>query len=413
MSPGPTIAPTPAEDLVATVVFAAEQLDRCREADGAAKWAVVGLHALLQTACLAALSSEAAVSRGDGRIGGRGVFGREPREGREEARDGPRRIAGFDALFRRVCSTLEMRASPPLAPSPEDVARIEALAELRNRVVHRPPADWNLTHGQLAAAAVAVGHAVAHLALDGTALARHLDPHGRAAIAAGLARIAKAAAALRQRSSEMSETTVLYGFDGSTYVRSVRMMLAEKGVAYDHVPVNVLTGETRTEEHLARHPFGKVPVLDIDGMRLMQTDAILRYLDEAREGPSFTPETATDRARMNMAFGLIDNYGYPNLIQAAAYHLFPDFIGGKDDAAHAAPLSAGETLLKLVMQIKGDAPWIAGEQLSLADMLLGPILSYSALTPDWDRLSAVPGVADWWARMSVHPTFKETAPDLG
>ena len=53
----------------------------------------------------------------------------------------------------------------------------------------------------------------------------------------------------------------LYGFDGSTYVRTVRMLLAEKGAQYDQVPVHVLKGEPRQPEHLARHPFGKVPVV--------------------------------------------------------------------------------------------------------------------------------------------------------
>ena len=54
----------------------------------------------------------------------------------------------------------------------------------------------------------------------------------------------------------MTDTPTLYGFDGSTYVRTVRIVLARKGIAYDHVSVNVLAGETRTPEHLARHPFG-------------------------------------------------------------------------------------------------------------------------------------------------------------
>ena len=65
----------------------------------------------------------------------------------------------------------------------------------------------------------------------------------------------------KQGEHRMSEKPILYGFDGSTYVRTVRMLLAEKRVAYDQVPVNVLAGEPRQPEHLARHPFGKVPVM--------------------------------------------------------------------------------------------------------------------------------------------------------
>jgi glutathione S-transferase len=84
---------------------------------------------------------------------------------------------------------------------------------------------------------------------------------------------------------------VLYGFDGSTYVRTVRMLLAEKNAQYDLVPVNVLAGEPRQPEHLDRHPFGKVPVLDHDGFRVMESSAIAPYLDEVLPGPSLTPAT--------------------------------------------------------------------------------------------------------------------------
>jgi glutathione S-transferase len=78
---------------------------------------------------------------------------------------------------------------------------------------------------------------------------------------------------------------VLYGFDGSTYVRTVRMLLGEKDAHYEQVPVNVLAGEPRQPDHLARHPFGKVPVLDHDGFRIIETSAIAPYLDEVLPEP--------------------------------------------------------------------------------------------------------------------------------
>lgn len=211
----------------------------------------------------------------------------------------------------------------------------------------------------------------------------------------------------------MSSRPTLYGFDGSTYVRTVRMMLNEKGADYEQVPVNVLAGEPRQPEHLARHPFGKVPVLDVDGMRIRETDAICRYLDETLSGPSFVPDTPKDRARMNEAISLINSYGYAALIGVAGYHLFPDFIGGANDDVRAACLEESETLLSLLMGIKGNDPWIAGANPTLADFLLGPILFYVSLTPDAERLMAIPGVADWWASINELESFKDTEPDLG
>ncbi len=206
-------------------------------------------------------------------------------------------------------------------------------------------------------------------------------------------------------------TLTLWGFDGSTYVRTVKMLLAEKGVAdYEQVPLNVLKGEPRSAEHLARHPFGKVPVLDHDGMRILETSAITRYLNDVLPGKSLIPTSPKDRARMDMTLGLIDAYGYGALIGGvAAYHLFPDFVGGQNDAARKKGLEEGRKVLTLAMQTRGASPFIAGE-LSLADLYLAPIAAYLSMTPDTESLFAVPGFGDWWARVQALPSFKSTQP---
>ena len=209
----------------------------------------------------------------------------------------------------------------------------------------------------------------------------------------------------------MADRPVLYGFDGSTYVRTVRMTLRDKGIDYDQMPVNVLAGEPRQPAHLERHPFGKVPVLDIDGLRIRETSAICRYIEDTHPEPALTPADPKARAVMNEAISLIDNYGYDALIGACGYHLFPDLIGGKDDAAHANAIENAETLLTLLMANKGDAPWLAGDEPSLADYFLGPIVFYTALTPDAERLLAHLG--GWWPAMQAHGSFRATEPDLG
>src|ERR1051326_7779772 len=131
----------------------------------------------------------------------------------------------------------------------------------------------------------------------------------------------------------MSDMT-LWGYDASTYVRTVKMLLAEKGVGQlNQVQLNVLEGDPKKPEHLERHPFGKVPVLDNDGIRILETTAITRYLNDALPGKSLIPTTPKDRARMDMIVSIIDSYGYGALIGGvAAYHLFPDFVGGKNVA---------------------------------------------------------------------------------
>lgn len=204
----------------------------------------------------------------------------------------------------------------------------------------------------------------------------------------------------------------LWGFNGSTYVRTLKMLLAEKQFSdFKQVPVNVLTGEPRQAEHLARHPFGKVPVLEHDGLYIVETAAIARYLNDVLPGPSLIPATPQARARMDMVIGLVDSYGYGALVAGiAAYHLFPDFVGGKNEAMRQSGIDNGRKVIELAMKARGSEPFIAGE-LSLADLFLAPIVFYVSLTPDMAGLLAIDGFPAWWERIQALESFKSTPPN--
>ena len=211
----------------------------------------------------------------------------------------------------------------------------------------------------------------------------------------------------------MSKMT-LWGFDGSTYVRTIKMLLAEKGATdFEQMQVNVLAGEPRKAEHLARHPFGKVPVLDHNGMRILETSAIARSLNDVLPGKSLVPVSPQDRARMDMVMGILDSYGYGALVGGvAAYHLFPDFVGGKNEAMLKAGIENGRKVIEFAMKTKGDSTFVAGE-LSLADLYLAPVLAYVSLTPDAKSVFEVKGFADWWARVQALKSYQDTQPNPG
>ena len=211
----------------------------------------------------------------------------------------------------------------------------------------------------------------------------------------------------------MSNMT-LWGFDGSTYVRTVKMLLAEKAATdFEQVPLNVLAGEPKTAEHTARHPFGKVPVLDHDGLRILETSAIVRYLNDVLPGKSLVPPTPKDRARMDMMISVIDSYGYGALVGGvAAYHLFPDFVGGKNESMRNAGLENGRKVIDLAMKTKGNSDFLAGD-LSLSDLYLAPIVFYVSLTPDASTVFNVGGFADWWTKIQALKSFQSTQPNLG
>ncbi len=210
----------------------------------------------------------------------------------------------------------------------------------------------------------------------------------------------------------MSDKITVYGFEASTYVRTVRMVLAEKGASYDLVPVDIMVGENTKPEHLARHPFGKIPVLEHGARRLYETSAISRYLNDALAGTSLIPDGLMDRARMDMGLAIHDSYGYGALIGLAAQHLFPEFVGGASEEMRLDCLEKSRLVLTEIMKLRGDSPWIAGATLSLADLFLAPVCFYVSLTPDADTAFDAPGFADWWARVQGLASFKATEPDL-
>jgi glutathione S-transferase len=206
----------------------------------------------------------------------------------------------------------------------------------------------------------------------------------------------------------------LWGFDASTYVRTVKMLLAEKGVTeFKQVPLDVLKGEPRSEEHRQRHPFGKVPVLDYDGTRVLETAAITRFLNDKLPGVSLIPASAEDRARMDMVIGVIDSYGYGALLGGVvAYHLFPDFVGGKSETARQQGLETGRKVIEFAMRIRGSSRFIAGE-LSLADLYFAPIIAYVAMTSDKDAVFETEGFSEWWDRVQALTSFEATQPKAG
>jgi glutathione S-transferase len=64
---------------------------------------------------------------------------------------------------------------------------------------------------------------------------------------------------------------VVYGPAYSTYTRTARLALEEKGVDYKLEEVDILSGAAQSPAHLARQPFGKVPAFEHDGFRLYET----------------------------------------------------------------------------------------------------------------------------------------------
>ena len=209
---------------------------------------------------------------------------------------------------------------------------------------------------------------------------------------------------------------VLYVPAFSTYVRSVRLALEEKGAPYRLEEVNILEGAHQTPEHRARHPFAKVPAFEHDGFELYETVAMMLYVDETFAGPSLQPDEPRARARMAQVLGIMNAYAYPACIgSCVVQRLVVPLMGGTpDEAVIAEAVPQATTSVEALEALIGEKNFFAGTTLSLADLHVAPIYDYFSQTPEGETaLQGTPNLRRWWAGMSERASVQKTKPALG
>ena len=206
----------------------------------------------------------------------------------------------------------------------------------------------------------------------------------------------------------------LYGPNWSAYTRTVRLVLAEKNIEYELKEVDFSNG-VMPAEHLNLHPFGKVPVLAHENFILYETSAICRYVDEAFDGPALQPRDSKRRGRMAQIISILDTYlsfeirmGYVNEL------LFKPIIGVEPD----------EDRIKIsrkriyhafgaVSDLVDSSIYLAGKNISLADLHAVPLFDYLAKTPEGnDLIDSQPILRQWWQAIKSRPSIINTEPDL-
>lgn len=206
----------------------------------------------------------------------------------------------------------------------------------------------------------------------------------------------------------MSEIAV-YGVPGSPYVRSVQLSLEEKGIAYALRIVSVV--ETKRDAHLTRHPFGRVPTFEHGDFRLYETQAILRYLEDVFPEPGLTPADPRARARMNQIIGINDCYFFPKVAAVIVGQRIvgPALLGMKtDEAAVAAAVPMGTICIAALDRLLGSRPFLAADQLTIADLILAPQLDFFVATPEGKAMVDGTRLQMWLERMNRRPSMVAT-----
>jgi glutathione S-transferase len=207
---------------------------------------------------------------------------------------------------------------------------------------------------------------------------------------------------------------VVFGPAFSTFVRSVRIALIEKGVDYRLEEFNFLEGWPDGYER--RHPFKKVPAFEHDGVSLYETCAINRYVDEAFDGPALQPATAAGRARMTQVSAIVDSYVYRPTIGTVVIQraVVPMQGGTPDEAAIAAAVPAVRLGMGVLDDMLAPADFLAGDAFSLADAHLAPVMGYFSQMPEWQAMEGeLANLSQWWQRVAARESVHSTTPSLG
>jgi glutathione S-transferase len=207
----------------------------------------------------------------------------------------------------------------------------------------------------------------------------------------------------------MSEFTV-HSIPGSPFGRAVLATLEEKAASCRFSPV--APGTFRSPEHLARHPFGRVPVLEHNGFLLYETQAILRYLDRVLPTPALTPADPKCAARMDQVMNVNDWYLFQGVANVIVFHrvVGPRVMGlTPDEAAIEAAMPKARAVFEELARLLGEQPYFAGDAVSLADLLVAPQIGFFTQTPEWSMLVAPhKNLVVWLARMEARPSLKAT-----
>ncbi len=203
----------------------------------------------------------------------------------------------------------------------------------------------------------------------------------------------------------------LFGYWRSSATYRVRIALALKGIDYDYAPVNLLQGEQRAEPYLAKSPLALVPALETDdGAVIVQSLAIMEYLEEAHPEPSILPGSAVARAQMRAIAASLACEAQPFMNLRIQKYLKEERGFDEDamtDWLNRWPGGAMAAVEKIVERTGGD--YCVGDVPTMADCCLVPQM-FGAKRFNVD-MSGMPRLNEIYERCLNHPAFEKAHPE--
>ncbi|MEM9216367.1 MAG: glutathione S-transferase family protein [Cyanobacteria bacterium P01_F01_bin.150] len=192
----------------------------------------------------------------------------------------------------------------------------------------------------------------------------------------------------------------LYYARPSGYARPVWLALLEKQLSFELVPVD-LSGKQFEPEFIALNPFSHVPVLVDGDFQVIESLAILDYLESRYPAPPLLPADAVSLANVRMVQLVTLNELFPNMIKLLA-------LQGKSGEALADIEYAQRRIMNVLNFFEsrlGTSDYFAGQQLTLAEIVAGTMIYR---LPDIGvSLTDYPGLSRWSERLLSRPTWQQ------
>src|SRR5713226_4646553 len=204
-----------------------------------------------------------------------------------------------------------------------------------------------------------------------------------------------------QRATDRTKSGMykLYSMQRSGNSYKVRLALALLNAPYRAIEIDILHGESRTPDFLAKNPSGQVPLLEVaEGRYLAESNAILWYV---AGGTSLAPESRIERAEALQWMFFEQHALEPNI--GAAYFWLALVKGGRDLHSHALEdwMEEGYRALGVMEKHLATRRFFAADRYSIADIAL---YAYTHLAHQCDyNLAGFPAVRDWLARVEAQP----------
>lgn len=197
----------------------------------------------------------------------------------------------------------------------------------------------------------------------------------------------------------------IYGHPMSTCTRKVLTTCVETNTPYELVTLDFAKGDHKQPEHLARHPWGKMPTLDDGGFTMIESRPICRYIND-KAGGNLVPSDLRARAMMDQWTSVEYSYFTPPTMKFVFKHVFQ--FPQEEATIAAAQKELDQSLPALDAHLAKHA-YFAGESFSLADITYMPYVEYAMMTPLKDTFGKHAHFMAWWNRASERPSWRKVA----